>query len=171
MTSPVTLQYFGEGEFRAPTQYWARKCDELFVIGDVHRLAQHHDRSDATHGHYFACISNAWQSLPDHLLEHYPDAETLRKKMLIRAGYADVRTIVCASKAEALRVAAFVRPMDVYAIVTVKDAVVSVFTAQSQSYRAMGKHEFNKSKQAVLQAIDDLLGVERGTTAKQSEAA
>ncbi len=171
MNSPLLYRYEGDGTFVAASAYWARKADDAFVVGETYKLSERHDRSDVTHNHYFACISNAWQSLPDHLLEHYPDAETLRKKMLIRAGYADVRTIVCASKAEALRVAAFVRPMDVYAIVTVKDAVVTVFTAQSQSYRAMGKQEFNKSKQAVLQAIDDLLGVERGTTAKQSEAA
>lgn len=171
MTSPVSLQYLGDGEFRAPSTYWCRKCDDTFVIGHVHRMVEHHDRSDATHRHYFACLTNGWQSLPDHLLELYPDVETLRKRLLIRCGYADERSIVCASKAEAQRIGAFIKPMDRYAVVIVKDAVVTVFTARSQSYRAMGRDEFARSKEKVLAALDDLLGVEPGTTAKQTEAA
>jgi hypothetical protein len=75
-------------------------------------------------------------------LEEFPTAEVLRKKMLIRAGYADERSIVCASKAEAQRVAAFVKPMDEYAVVTVREAVVRVYTAQSQSIKAMGAKPF-----------------------------
>lgn len=171
MTSPVALVYLGDGEFKAPTPYWAKRCDEEFVVGQAHKLVEHHDRSDATHGHYFACLTNGWQSLPDHLLELYPDVETLRKRLLIRCGYADERSIVCASKAEAQRIGAFIKPMDRYAVVIVKDAVVTVYTARSQSYRAMGRAEFAKSKEKVLAALDDLLGVEPGTTAKQTEAA
>lgn len=171
MSAPLLYQYHGDGEFRAASAYWARKADEAFVVGETYKLVEHHDRSDASHGHYFAALSNAWQTLPDHLLDQYPTVESLRKKMLIRTGYADERSVVCSSKAEAQRFAAFLRPMDEYAIVIVKEAVVTVFTAKSQSYRAMGKEEFARSKQAVLQAIDDLLGVDRGTTEKQTEAA
>lgn len=171
MNTPLVYQYLGEGEFKTPSMYWARKADAKFVVGETYKLSEHHDRSDATHGHYFACLASGWQSLPDHLLELYPDVETLRKKLLIKCGYADERSIVCASKAEAQRLGAFIKPMDRYAVVIVKDAVVTVYTARSQSYRAMGRSEFAKSKEKVLAALDDLLGVEPGTTAKQTEAA
>lgn len=136
-----------------------RLADEDFVVGQEYVFVEHHERSTASHAHYFAAINEAWQSLPDDLLAEYPNAEALRKKMLIRAGYADERSIVCANKAEAQRIAAFVRPMDSHAVVIVKDAVVRVYTAQSQSYKAMGKKDFQESKDKVLDAINDLLGV------------
>lgn len=168
MSAPLLLQYEGEGEFKPASAYWAGRADKEFVIGEVYRMVEHHDRSANSHRHFFAAINDAWRNLPDHMIEEYPTAEHLRKKLLVRAGYADERSIVCASKAEAQRVAAFVRPMDEYAVVIVREAVVRVYTAQSQSMRAMGKKAFQESKEAVLNAIDDLLGVERGETSKNA---
>lgn len=152
------------------SSFWASRADKAFVVHETYKMVEHHDRSQVSHNHYFATIGQAWSNLPDRLLEEFPTAEVLRKKLLIRAGYADERSIVCASKAEAQRVAAFVKPMDEYAVVTVREAVVRVYTAQSQSVKAMGAKPFQQSKQAVLDALDDLLGVERGATAN-SEAA
>ena len=81
--------------------------------------------------------------------------------MLIRAGYRDERTIVAASMAEAQRIASFVRPLDEYAVVQVHEATVSVYTAKSQSARAMGKAAFQQSKRDVLDALSEMIGVER----------
>lgn len=161
MSAPLLFRYEGEGEFRAASEYWAKRADLAYVIGETYKLIEHRDRSLSSHNHFFALISEAWQNLPDHLLEEYPTAEHLRKKMLIRCGYADERSIVCASKAEAQRVAAFIKPMDEYAVVIVREAVVRVYTAQSQSMKAMGAQAFQESKTKVLDAIADLLGVER----------
>lgn len=170
MNAPINLRYEGDGGFRVMSNYWAMRADKEYVVGEIYPMVEHHARSQVSHNHYFAVISEAWSNLPDRLLEEFPTAEVLRKKLLIRAGYADERSIVCASKAEAQRVAAFVKPMDEYAVVTVREAVVRVYTAQSQSVKAMGAKPFQQSKQAVLDALDDLLGVERGATAN-SEAA
>ena len=74
----------------------------------------------------------------------------MRKWALIRTGFRDERSIVCASKAEAERVAAFVKPMDDFAIVIAHEASVLVYTAKSQSMKAMGAKEFQRSKEAVL---------------------
>lgn len=161
MPMPLMLQYNGEGEFRTPSSYWAREADKQFVVGDFYRLAEHHDRSTATHNHYFKAVNDAWESLPDDLLADYPSPEHLRKKMLVKAGYYDERSLVCSSNAEALRVAAFLKPKDDYAVVVVKEAVVLEFTAKSQSYKAMGKQDFADSKEKVLAAIDKLLGLNR----------
>lgn len=168
MSAPVVLRYEGEGEFRAMSGYWASQCDKAFTVGEMYRLTEHYERSAVSHNHFFATIADAHISLPDHMLNEYPTTEHLRKKALIHKGYADERSIVCASKAEALRMAAFVRPMDEYAVVVPSEAVVRVYTAQSQSRKAMGGKAFQESKQAVLDFIDDLLGVERGATAKSS---
>lgn len=168
MTAPLTFRYEGEGNFAPASDYWARRADLAYVVGELYQMVPHEDRSQATHNHFFASIGNAWQNLPDAMLDEYPTAEHLRKKMLVKCGYADERSIVCASKAEAQRVAAFVKPIDEYAIVVVREAVVRVYTAQSQNTRAMGKKAFQESKQAVLDAIDALLEVDRGESARQA---
>ena len=136
-----------------------RQADQLFVIGETYRLAPVEDRSAASHRHYFAAINEAWQNLPEGMADEYPTPEHLRKAALIRAGYRDERSIVCANRAEALRVAAFIKPMDEYALVATSETVVRVYTAQSQSVRAMGKAEFQKSKDAVLDALAAMIGV------------
>ena len=170
MGAPLTLRYEGDGEFKPVSAYWSRVADKEFVVGEQYRMAEIQERSDASHNHYFASVGEAWKTLPDELLEEYPTAEHLRKKALIRCGYRDERSIVAGSKAEALRLSAFVKPMDEYAIVTVSEAVVRVYTAQSQSRKAMGAKTFQESKQAVLDWLDDLLGVERGETSRSAAA-
>jgi hypothetical protein len=57
-----------------------------------------------------------------------------------------------------VRLAAFIRPTDEYAIVDVKESVVTVWTAQSQSMKAMGKEAFGKSKVAVLEFAAGMIG-------------
>jgi hypothetical protein len=169
-TLPILFQYEGDGIFQPASSFHARSADKQYVVGEPYKLIEHHDRSDNTHRHYFASIKNGFDNLHISMLGEYPTAEHLRKKALIRTGYRDERSIVCASKAEAERVAAFIRPMDDYCVVVPLNCVVHVMTAKSQSVKAMGATEFQKSKEAVLNFIDDLLGVERGATAR-SEAA
>ncbi len=47
----------------------------------------------------------------------------------------------------------------------VEGATVYRFTAQSQSRKAMGAKLFQESKTAVLEFIEDLIGIERGAAA------
>lgn len=153
------------------SQFWSRKADQAFVVGEAYKMVEHHDRSANSHRHFFASVHEGWSNLPDQLLETYPTSEHLRKKALIWKGYRDERTIVAASGAEAQRIAAFVKPMDDFAVVTVKDAVVRVWTAKSQSMKAMGNRDFQQSKSDVLDFIDDLLRVDRGSTAENAKQA
>jgi len=167
--APITMRW--EGEAMVPlSQFWAARADKAFVVGEIYRLVEHHDRSANSHRHYFACVHAAWQNLPDQMIEIYPTPEHLRKKALIRKGYRDEREYVCATKSAALDLVRTIRPLDDYAIIEARENVVRIWTAKSQSVPAMGAKPFQESKQAVLDFIDDLLGVERGATAK-SEAA
>jgi len=146
-------------------------ADREYVVGENYLLVPHNDRSQNTHNHYFAALAEAWSNLPEDLALDYPTPGHLRKRALIRAGYADERSICCASKAEALRVAAFIRPMDDYAVVTVSEAVVSVFTAKSQSKRAMGAKAFQESKEKVLDTVAAMIGVSRDQLASNAQRA
>ena len=170
MDTPIVFQWSGEAMVPA-SGFWARKADQTYVVGETYKMVEHHERSSRSHAHYFASIHDAWQTLPDEMLEIYPTSEHLRKKALIRTGHRDERSIVCASKAEALRLGAFIKPMDDYAIVDVREAVVRVWTAKSQSTKAMGAKAFQQSKSDVLDFIDALLGVGQGETAANSARA
>lgn len=156
---PILLQYEGEGEFKPAGSYWAKQADKHYVIGARYALVEHQERSQKSHAHYFAMVHDAWANLPEHLAEQYPTSERLRKHCLIKAGFADSQTFVCSSKAEAQRMAAFIRPIDEFSIISVKEATVTRWTAKSQSMKAMGKDEFQRSKDAVLQILSDMIGV------------
>ncbi|MDO8534121.1 MAG: hypothetical protein Q7S17_05190 [Xanthobacteraceae bacterium] len=134
-------------------------ADKHYVVGETYWMVPHEERSTASHAHYFAAVNEAWQNLSDEQALRFPTAEHLRKWALIEAGYRDERSIVASSKAEAQRLAAFIKPMDEYAVVTVTDAVVRAYTAQSQSYRAMNRKTFQESKDKVLAVVAGLIGV------------
>ncbi len=136
-----------------------RRADKTFVVGQRYSLVQHEDRSEASHRHEFAWLKEAWQSLPEHLAERFPTSEHLRKWALIRAGYSNSHTITCRSKAEALRIAAFIRPMDEFAVVVVQGTTVTRYTAKSQSKRAMGAKMFYESKEKIMDVVARLIGV------------
>ena len=143
----------------------ANHACKTFVDEETYRLGVIEERSANSHSHYFAALNEAWGNLPDAMAERFPTVEHLRKYALIQCGFRDERSIACASKAEALRIAAFIKPMDGYAVVIVREAVVMVYTAKSQSMKAMGKADFQDSKQKVLDIVSDLIGV----TTKQLE--
>lgn len=148
-----------DGEAFVPAKGFAKRCDAEFTIGLTYNMEVVEERSAASHRHYFAAINEMWQSLPETLAERFPTAEHLRKYALIRAGFASHQHFVASSKAEAVRLAAFVRPIDEYAVVSVREATVAVWTAESQSTKAMGKERFQASKTAVLDTIAGMLGI------------
>lgn len=149
------------GEHMAPLNpHWGRRADAQFVVGGTYTLVPHEERSGNSHRHYFASVTELWHSLPEHLSIEFPTPEHLRKRALIRCGYRDQRSIVCASHAEALRVAAFIRPADSYAEVSVSGAVVVHLTAHSQNLKSMDRKTFGESKGKVLDWISYLVGVE-----------
>lgn len=167
MTSAL-IPFEWNGEAMVPRPAFVKRANETFTVHEIYRMDVVEERSLRSHSHYFACINECWLNLPEHLAERFPSADHLRRYALVKAGFRDERSIVCASKAEAQRVAAFVRPMDGYAVVVVREAVVVVWTAKSQSMKAMGKADFQRSKDAVLDICAELIGVAPETLRKES---
>lgn len=152
---PVSFAW--DGEVMKPLH--PRIADREYTVGEKYTLVPYEERSSASHNHEFAWLKEAWQSLPERLAERFPTSEHLRKWALIRAGYSDSHTIVCSSKAEAARIAAFIRPMDEFAVVNVQGATVTRYTAKSQSKRAMGAKEFYESKERIMEVVARMLNV------------
>jgi len=168
--SPIITRWDGDA-FIPINKAWAKRADADYVVDEVYRIAPLQDRSQRSHSHYFACVHESWLNLPEHLSERFPSSEHLRKHALIEAGYRDERCYACNTNAEALRIAAFIRPMDGYAVVIVSGAVVVCYTAKSQSMRAMGKEDFQKSKDAVLGILAKMIAVDKDDLRRHAEAA
>jgi hypothetical protein len=142
-------------------------ADEL-EPGRVYRICRYEERSPESHNHQFAEVHETWQNLPDHLRQQFPSPDHLRKHALIRAGFCNARQFVCSSKAEALRLAPFLRAFDEYSLVVVCGSTVNVLTAHSQSKRAMGKARFQQSKNAVLAFCAELIGTTPETLSRET---
>lgn len=148
-----------DGEAMVPRKGFAKRCDEQFTVHEVYRMEVCEERSMVSHRHFFAAIHEAWMNLPEALGERFATPEHLRKYALIKTGFRDERSFACSSKAEALRLAAFLQPFDDYAVVVVHESTVIAYTAKSQSMKAMGKKDFQRSKDAVLGYCAELIGV------------
>lgn len=166
MASPILFQW--NGEAMIPHPRFRRECDASFVVGENYRLVEHNDRSSASHNHEFAFVAEAWAQLPEHLTEQFRTPEHLRKRALIDAGYFNQQEVDAGSHAAALRVANFIASMDEYSVVVVRGPIVIKRSPKSQSRRAMGKEEFQASKQAVLEIVSALIDVKPETLTRNA---
>ncbi len=168
----IPMIWTDSGTMEPMGETWRKRADARFVVGQKYLIDPDEERSMASHRAYFAAINEAWSNLPERFAEAFPTADHLRKHALIRCGYRDETSILCASKAEALRVAAFVKMADEYAIITVQGALVTRWTAKSQSMKAMGRAMFQESKDKTLDWVAALIGHDRvGLTENAGQAA
>lgn len=168
MTGTWPLTFDWNGEAFVPIKRHAKEADKRFVVHELYALEAIQQRSWKSHKHYFASVYEGWLNLPEAESAKFATSEHLRKHALIRGGYFDKRSIACSSKAEALRLAAFIKPFDEYAVVTVSGALVEHYTAQSQAQNVMGKERFEGSKRAVLDYIANLLDVPASELERQT---
>lgn len=166
----VHLRYCGAGEFRASTKFLERLCDRELVIGEASQWEQVQERSKKSHDHFFALVHEAWVNLPEHLVTEFPNETALRKFALIKTGYCTVHKTVMADNTEAIKHAAFLQGREEYALCEIVGNVVTVWTAESQRRKAMGKKKFQQSKDDVLTFLSELIGTDVATL-KQAEAA
>jgi hypothetical protein len=168
--SEYPLVWRWDGRVMVPLLRFEREAERRYAVNETYRMEVQEMQSAVSRGHYFVVVEEAWKNLPEHVAERWPTKDHLRKWALIRAGYYEETSIVLATKAEAIRVAAAIRPLDDYRLVTVRDAVVTIYTAKSQSLKAMGKEQFQASKDAVIGVLSELLGVEADQLTKATSA-
>ncbi len=168
MSAQEPLWYGWDGIAMIPLN--SRAADRQFIVGERYRLEHREDRSSATHAHEFAWLHEAWANLPESLADLYPSPEHLRKRALIEAGYCHEQAIDCGSNAAALRVAAYVRGTDSFALVIIRGPIVLVRTAKSQSHRAMNRAEFQASKSAIMEIVAGMLGTSAASVSTERAA-
>ena len=169
MSGPPPIIAEWTGEALEPLPRFRKECDKTLTIGERYRIDVIEERSAASHRQYFAALHEYWLNLPELVAPNYPSADHLRKHALIMTGFRNERLFVCESHSEAEKVAAFVESLGdapdatIYTVVVVRDVLVMVLTAKSQSTRGpnrMDKEEFQKSKQAVLDYCAELVGAQ-----------
>lgn len=135
----------------------AALADKEFVIGQTYVFEEVGQRSLVSHNHYMATVDDSWASLPEGMEVDFPSPDHLRKKMLIEAGFCDQADFVFSTNKDAILAAGALAAADDYCVVTVEGRAVRRWTAKSQSYKAMGKETFQRSKEAVLNLIAAIL--------------
>lgn len=158
---PLPWSWTGEA-LVPPSPHWARRADSLLVVGQTYTMEERQERSSKAHAFYFASVKELWESLPEHLSREMPTPEHARKRALIQTGFHHRHDVACATKAEAMRVAALVAMLDAYAVVVINGTLVSILRATSQDYRSMDRKTFAASKTAVIDYLSDLVGVPAG---------
>ena len=149
-----------DGEvFRPESEFMLRRASERFGTGEVIMLSAEEERSMRSHRHYFAQLTDLWRTLPERFaLEPWAQSsEHLRRYLLIRSGFSDTTTYACASTAEASRLAAATKPMAARGIAVARRPQGLRATAKSQSVKAMGRADFQRSKDAVLGLAETLV--------------
>lgn len=169
MTTPIVAQW--DGEHLVPLRRFHNQVNAELIVGEHYRVEFVEERSQRSHRHYFAALHEAWMNLPDAIATEYATVEHLRKRALIATGHYDERRFIASSPVEARKLAAFLRPADGFAVISVAGSAVVERKAKSQSRKAMGGPTFQKSKVDVLEWCDALIGVEAGELEKAAEAA
>lgn len=170
MSDQLPLRWQWDGEAMRPaSSIWSRKADERYVVGMEYRMTEIREQSEKSRRHFHAVVRDAWLSLPDELAAQFETADHLRKHCTIKAGFHEKRSIHCGSVAEARKVAAFIRPLDSYAIVTTAENVVTVWTALSSS--GLDHSTFQALKDGCLDEISKLIGTDVTTLNQQGENA
>lgn len=167
---PIIVTWNGDA-FVPGRGYWAGKCNERFAVGHRYAFEEVLERSSNTHRHYFAAVHEGWKNLPEIWAQEFKTSEHLRKHCLIKAGFCDMQVLLCDTEDDALRFATFMQASAGYDVVVATDFTVTRCTAHSQSYRAMKKDEFQRSKVAVLDLIAEMIGTSRDALEANAEAA
>jgi hypothetical protein len=172
MTTTPALFFRWDGHAMVPYGRFAWQAEKSFKPGLTYRLTSADEASSQTRRHYFAAVREAWINLPEHTAGEFPTPEHLRKWALIRTGFCNKQTWVVPTRQEAERMATAMEQVnEAFAIVTVKGCTVTRYTAKSQAGGKMGRREFQKSKQAVLDYLAAMIETTPEALAEAGKAA
>lgn len=160
MSAPPPVYFTWNGEAMEPIGRFSRLAERTFTSGHAYRMIVEEERSGASHRQYMAAVHEAWMQLPEPWDIAFPTEDHLRKYALIRTGFCTIVKVVGNKRV----------PVDGYAIVCEEDGVTTIYQAKSQSYKAMGAEEFQKSKTAVLDYLADMVGVTAEQLTKERAA-
>lgn len=168
--TPPPIPMVWNGAHFTPLPKFASLAVDSYGAGEIVSLAPVDKRSGKSHDHFFAAMQEMWATLPESTGDRYPTVEAFRKSALIATGHCDTDTTVCSSNAEALRLRAVVQHVAPESLAVMRNNVVTIYTAHSQSMKAMGAKVFQKSKDDCLNWAAQQLGLDGFNAARDREA-
>lgn len=157
------------GMAMVPVKRYENFAARQFVAGNTYRLGPSEVQSEASRGHFFICIHLAWENLPEDVTPRWRDETHMRRWILIEKGWYHESEFVVADRDTALQLATYIEARNRYARFAVIDNKLIVREAMSQSPKAMGKNNFERSKQDVLGFLTNLLGIDVTTLKKEAK--
>lgn len=154
-----------------PQERYRKVAARQFVSGESYPLVVLEARSRASHNQYFAALQDGFDSLPENISARWPTAEHYRKWALIETGWFDEKEIDFGSSLYAKRAAILLHDeFDEYARIFQPNngTKLIIRRAKSQSASAMSKEPFERSKRDVLDLLESMIAVKRGTLKKQA---
>ena len=171
MSMVAAFTYQWEGGVLRPLTVFVEQAAKQFAEGACYQLALVDERSQAAHNHYFGLIKEAFDTLPEHWGDRFANEDHLRQWCLIKRGFRKESIVVATSLKQAGSIAALASTLNNYAVVQVRENIVTVYVARTQKLLrnhpdGMDKHDFQASKQAVLEECAHMLGVDVNEWAK-----
>jgi hypothetical protein len=156
-----------------PLPRFGNLCKRQFEAAQEYALVPHETRSTKSHSFFFACVNEAFQNLPEKIAARFPSAEHLRAWCLIECGWFDEKEFEFETKKQAFMLCTFLQTQNPYARMSPHQVApnkwkVLVRVAKSQSYASMNKADFEASKKAVLDLLEEMTRVPRGTFHKET---
>lgn len=142
-----------------PLRKYGNVAKRQFSDGETYTLGPIEERSMASHNAFFAALHEYYENLPEKIADRWPSAEHFRKWCLVETGWCEEKEFELQSEKHAKALAAFIRTEDAYARLAVRGLKVIVWRPRSQSLQAMGKADFQKSKNDVLELAAQFVGV------------
>lgn len=151
-----------------------------FEENQLYTLVVQQFRSLRSHRYYFASIKDGFDNMPENIAARWPSPEHLRKWLLVECGFFDEKEFDFEgrdAKVQARKLGLFIRTEDEYATITTRTidpthCKVIVRRAKSQAMegpQAMSVEEFKASSRAVLETLEHMIGVARGTLKKEAQ--
>ena len=151
-----------------PLARYGNLAGRQFSEGEQYTLTPIEERSMASHNQFFASINGYYDNLPEKIAARWPSSTHFRRWCLVETGWFDEKEFDMASEKHAKMLGTFIRTEDEYARIVVRGTKVIVRRAKSQSLAAMGKKDFQASKEAVLGLAEHLVGVNPSTMMKNA---
>lgn len=146
-----------QGNAFYPSRGLLLAMQERYETGKAYVVEIKETRSASSHRHFFAQLKDLWQSMPETIGLQFPTVEHLRASALIATGWYDETQFHMANNDEAMKLASYQKAEDTMKAVAVNGNIVVVRSPKSQSMKAMGRKDFQKSKEDVLGYADDIV--------------
>lgn len=133
-----------------PLPRFQKLFDDMYAVGEEYPLMPLEQRSLASHNHYFAALTEAFDNLAEEYAQEFDSVEHLRHWCLCMEGFCTQTRYPLNTAEDARTLRKVLKHQDNSTIVKVVGTDVIVYTPESQSMAAMKKEKFEASKAAVL---------------------